>query len=52
MSKVVKKEHTTGVRIRAIYMLNEKQPWARITIVTGILKSCVYALAAVVKERG
>jgi hypothetical protein len=26
MSKVVKKEHTTGARIRAIYMLNEKQP--------------------------
>jgi hypothetical protein len=26
MSKVVKKEHTTGARIRAIYMLNKKQP--------------------------
>jgi hypothetical protein len=24
MSKVVKKEHTTGARIRAIYMLNKK----------------------------
>ena len=52
MFKVVKKEHTTGARIRAIYMLNEKQPWARITAVTGISKSRVYALAAVAKERG
>jgi transposase len=52
MSKVVKKEHTTGARIRAIYMLNEKQPWARITAVTGISKSRVYALAAVARERG
>jgi hypothetical protein len=52
MSKVVKKEHTTGARIRAIYMLNEKQPWARITVVTGISKSRVYALAAVARERG
>jgi hypothetical protein len=51
MSKVVKKEHTTGARIRAIYMLNKKQPWARITAVTGILKSRVYALAAVARER-
>jgi hypothetical protein len=52
MSKVVKKEHTTGARIRAIYMLNEKQPWARITVVTGISKSRGYALAAVARERG
>jgi hypothetical protein len=52
MSKVVKKEHLTGARIRAIYMLNEKQPWARITAVTGISKSRVYALAAVARERG
>jgi hypothetical protein len=26
MSKVVKKEHTTSARIKAIYMLNKKQP--------------------------
>jgi hypothetical protein len=26
ISKVVKKEHTTDVRIKAIYMLNKKQP--------------------------
>jgi hypothetical protein len=26
MSKVVKKKHTTNARIKAIYMLNKKQP--------------------------
>jgi hypothetical protein len=50
--KPIKKEHTTGARIKAIYMLNEKQPWAKILAITGISKSRVYALAAVARERG
>jgi hypothetical protein len=50
--KPIKKEYTTGARIKAIYMLNEKQPWAKILAITGISKSCVYALAAVARERG
>jgi hypothetical protein len=31
-------------------MLNEKQPWAKITTITSISKSRVYALTAVVRE--
>ena len=50
--KPVKKEHTTGARIKAIYMLNEKQPWSKILAITSISKSRVYALAAVARERG
>jgi hypothetical protein len=49
--KPVKKEHSTGARIKAIYMLYERQPWPKIKAVTGISQSRVYGLAAVAKER-
>jgi hypothetical protein len=46
------KEHFTGVRIKAIYMLEDKKSLAQIREATEVPKSAVYRLAAVTKERG
>ena len=46
------KEHSTGARIKAIYMLEDKKSLAQIREATGVPKSAVYRLAAVARERG
>jgi hypothetical protein len=45
------KEHFTGARIKAIYMLKDKKSLTQIREATGVLKSAVYRLVAVAKER-
>ncbi|PMD13701.1 hypothetical protein NA56DRAFT_665310 [Hyaloscypha hepaticicola] len=52
MPKTTRKEHSTGTRIKAIYMLKEKKSAAKILEVTGISRTRAYALAAVARERG
>jgi hypothetical protein len=46
------KEHSTGARIKAIYMLEDKKSLGQIREATGVPKSAVYRLAAVARERG
>jgi hypothetical protein len=46
------KEHSIGTRIRALTMLNDKVPMARIIKVIGIGRSRIYTLAANARERG
>jgi hypothetical protein len=46
------KEHSTGARIKAIYMLEDKKSLAQIREATGVPKSAVYRLAAIARERG
>jgi hypothetical protein len=46
------KEHSTGARIKAIYMLEDKKSLGQIREATGVPKSAVYRLAAIARERG
>jgi hypothetical protein len=50
--KTARKEHSTGARIKAIYMLKEKKSAAQIKEATGVSRTRAYALAAVARERG
>jgi transposase len=52
MPKTTRKEHSTGARIKAIYMLEEKKSAGKILEVTGVSRTRAYALAAVARERG
>jgi hypothetical protein len=52
MPKTTRKEHSTGARIKAIYMLEEKQSADKIKEATGVTRTRAYALAAVARERG
>jgi hypothetical protein len=47
-----RKEHFTGARIKAIYMFEQKKSLAQIKTATGVPKTVVYRLYAVVRERG
>jgi len=51
LSTIGPKEHSTGARIKAIYMLKEKKSLAQIKEATGVPKTAVYRLAAVARER-
>jgi hypothetical protein len=48
----VYKEHSIGSRIRALTMLNDKIPMARIIKAIGISRSQIYNLAVKARERG
>ena len=52
VSTIGPKEHSTGARIKAIYMLEEKKSLVQIREATGVPKTAVYRLAAVARERG
>ena len=52
MPKTTRKEHSTGARIKAIYMLEEKNSAGKILEATGVSRTRAYALAAVARERG
>jgi hypothetical protein len=52
MPKTTRKEHSTGARIKAIYMLEEKKSAGKILEATGVSRTRAYALAAVARERG
>jgi hypothetical protein len=45
------KEHSTGARIKAIYMLEDKKSLGQIREATGVPRSAVYRLAAIARER-
>jgi hypothetical protein len=46
------KEYSTGARIKAIYMLEDKKSLGQIREAIGVPKSAVYRLVAVARERG
>ena len=50
-STPIRKEHSIGTRIRALIMLNDMVPMARIIKVTGISCSRIYTLVANARER-
>jgi Transposase len=52
MPKIARKEHFTGARIKAIYMLEEKKLAEKIKEAIGVSRTRAYALAAVARERG
>jgi hypothetical protein len=52
MPKTTRKEHSTGIRIKAIYMLKEKKLARKILEAIGVSRTRAYALAAVARERG
>jgi hypothetical protein len=52
LPNIVRKEHSTGARIKAIYMLEEKKSAIQIKVAIGVSRTLVYHLAAVVRERG
>jgi hypothetical protein len=52
MPKIARKEHSTGARIKAIYMLEERKSADQIKAATGVSRSRAYALAQVARERG
>jgi hypothetical protein len=52
LPNIVRKEHSTGARIKAIYMLEEKKSLAQIREATGVPKTAVYRLVAIARERG
>jgi hypothetical protein len=45
------KEHSTGARIKAIYMLEDKKSLGQIREAIGVPRSAVYRLVAVARER-
>ena len=47
--KTARKEHSTGARIKAIYMLEEKKSAEKILAAIGVLRTRTYALAAVAR---
>jgi transposase len=52
LPKTIRKEHSTGARIKAIYMLEQKKSATKILEATGVSRTRAYALAAVARERG
>ena len=52
VSTIGLKEYSTGTRIKAIYMLEEKKSLVQIRQATGVPKTAVYRLAAVARQRG
>ena len=46
------KEYSTGARIKAIYMLEDKKSLGQIREAIGVPKTALYRLAAVARERG
>jgi hypothetical protein len=51
MLTIVRKEHFTGARIKAIYMLKQKRSASEIKAATRVLKTRVYNLAKVARQR-
>jgi hypothetical protein len=49
---LIRKEHSIGTRIRALTILNNKVPMARIIKVIGIGRSRIYTLIVNAHERG
>jgi hypothetical protein len=52
LPKTDRKEHSTGARIKAIYMLEDKKPMSQIKEAIGVSRTRVYVLAALARERG
>jgi len=52
LSTLGPKEHSTGARIKAIYMLEDKKSLGQIREATGVPKTALYRLAAIARERG
>jgi hypothetical protein len=52
MPKTTRKEHSTGTRIKAIYILKEKKSAGKILEITGVSRTRAYALAIVTREHG
>jgi hypothetical protein len=52
MPLTTRKEHSPGARIKAIYMLEDKQSAAKIKAATNVSRTRAYNLAAVARERG
>jgi hypothetical protein len=52
MPKIARKEHSTGARIKAIYMLEEKISAEKILAAIGVSRTRTYALAAMARQRG
>ena len=47
---IVRKEHSTSARIKAIYILEDKKSLGQIREATGVPKTAFYRLAAVARE--
>ena len=52
MPKIARKEHSTGARIKAIYILKEKKSADQIKDATRVSRSRAYVFAIVARERG
>jgi hypothetical protein len=48
--KTDRKEHSTNVRIKAIYMLKDKKPMSQIKEAIEVSRTYVYILATLIKE--
>jgi len=49
---IICKEHSTGARIKAIYMLEQKRSAGDIKKATGVSRTRVYELASLARQRG
>jgi len=49
---IIRKEHSTGARIKAIYMLEQKRSAGDIKKATGVSRTRVYELASLARQRG
>jgi hypothetical protein len=52
LPKTIRKEYSTGARIKAIYILEQKKSTTKIFEATGVSRTRPYTLAAVARERG
>ena len=51
MPDIVRKEHLTGARIKAIYMLEQRRSAGDIKKATGVSRTRVYELASLARQR-
>jgi hypothetical protein len=51
MPDIVRKEHSTGARIKAIYMLEQRRSAGDIKKATGVSRTRVYKLASLARQR-
>jgi hypothetical protein len=49
---IIRKEHSTSARIKAIYMLEQKRSTGDIKKATGVSRTRVYELASLARQRG
>jgi hypothetical protein len=52
MPDIIRKEHSTGARIKAIYMLEQKRTAGDIKKATRVSRTRVYELASLARQRG